>query len=259
MHRRCCTLTSHDLNPRDHRRQREPHANQSNRRRWIGEISAIDDDNNYNSSISQENLDLAMDRQIEDGKLHDIDNDETEEESLDSTEGRNSNSHDLQNQERNDYRAVISPLNNHAQSLIDNIRRIRHYDEYNAGNLYLRMLPSLNAGPPSIDDTDGIDDMSYEGLMELQERIGKVGGLSKETISSHLKTRVGATCVESAEEETKICTICQDVYENKDKIGTLDCQHEYHEDCITQWLVQKNVCPICKSQGLKTTEEASQK
>ncbi|KAI3835053.1 hypothetical protein MKX03_020347 [Papaver bracteatum] len=64
--------------------------------------------------------------------------------------------------------------------------------------------------------------------MELQERIGKVGGLSKETISTHLKTRVGTTCVESAEEETKICTICQD----------------------------KNVCPICKSQDLKTTEEA---
>ncbi|KAI3959793.1 hypothetical protein MKW98_029830 [Papaver atlanticum] len=85
--------------------------------------------------------------------------------------------------------------------------------------------------------------MSYEELMELiRGRIGIVQrGLSKETISSHLKTRVHTTSVDSTEEETEICTICQDEYENK--------------DCITKWLVRKNVCPICNRQGLKTMEE----
>ncbi|MCL7047300.1 hypothetical protein MKW94_002587 [Papaver nudicaule] len=101
------------------------------------------------------------------------------------------------------------------------------------------------------------DDMRYEELMELLERIGKVQiGLSKETISSHLKTTVHApTFVDSSEKRTEICTICQDKYENKDKIGSLDCKHEYHEDCITQWLVQKNVCPICRRQSSMTMEE----
>ncbi|MCL7045388.1 hypothetical protein MKW94_002005 [Papaver nudicaule] len=104
---------------------------------------------------------------------------------------------------------------------------------------------------------DDRDDLTYEATMELQERIGKVViGLSKETISSHLKTRVHiTTSVDSPEKETEICTICQDGYENKDTIGTLDCKHEYHEDCITEWLAQKNVCPLCKRQGLKTMDE----
>ncbi|KAI3905334.1 hypothetical protein MKX01_040025 [Papaver californicum] len=100
--------------------------------------------------------------------------------------------------------------------------------------------------------------MSYEGLTELQERIGKVErGLSKETISRYLKTRFHTTSANSSmeEEETEICSICQDGYENKDKIGTLDWQHGYHEGCITQWLIQMNVCPICKRQSLKTMEE----
>ncbi|KAI3905495.1 hypothetical protein MKW92_005285 [Papaver armeniacum] len=174
------SLTSRHFNPRNHPRQREPDANQSNRRRRIHETSA---DNN--------------------------------------------NSRGNQNQERR-YRVAISPFGNH-------VRRL------------------LNAGRTSIDDLDG---MSYEGLMELEESIGIVErGLSKETISSHLKTRVRTTSVESAEEETETCTICQDAYENKDKIGTLDCLHEYHENCITQWLVQMNACPVCKRQGLKTMEE----
>ncbi|MCL7030761.1 hypothetical protein MKW94_001654 [Papaver nudicaule] len=92
-----------------------------------------------------------------------------------------------------------------------------------------------------------IDGMSYEEITELQERIGKVErGLSKEIISSQLKTRLhlGATTF---------------YHENKDIIGTLDCQHEYHADCITQWLVQKNVCPLCKKQGLKPMEEENMK
>ncbi|KAI3833188.1 hypothetical protein MKX03_027521 [Papaver bracteatum] len=99
--------------------------------------------------------------------------------------------------------------------------------------------------------------MSYEELMErIRGRIGIVQrGLSKETISSHLKTRVHTTFADLTEEETEICTICQDEYENKVKIATLDCQHEYHEDCITKWLVRKNVCPICNRQGLNAMEE----
>ncbi|KAI3833187.1 hypothetical protein MKX03_027520 [Papaver bracteatum] len=103
-----------------------------------------------------------------------------------------------------------------------------------------------------------IDGMSYEELTELEERIGIVKtGLSKEIILKQLKTRVHTTSRDSTgEEETEICTVCQDKYENQDKIATLDCKHEYHQDCITKWLVRKNVCPICKGQALKTMEES---
>ncbi|KAI3838686.1 hypothetical protein MKX03_013376 [Papaver bracteatum] len=103
------------------------------------------------------------------------------------------------------------------------------------------------------------DGMSYEELMELRERIGIVQrGLSKETISRELKTRVHTISVDSTQ-ESEICSICQDGYYNKDKIATLDCKHEYHEDCITQWLLQKNLCPVCKGQALESTMEENKK
>ncbi|XP_026430304.1 probable E3 ubiquitin-protein ligase RHG1A [Papaver somniferum] len=71
----------------------------------------------------------------------------------------------------------------------------------------------------------GRDGMNYEELAELGERIGIVQrGLPKEFISSHLKTRVH-TSRDSTEEETEIYTVCQDGYENKDKVATLDCKH----------------------------------
>ncbi|XP_038897553.1 probable E3 ubiquitin-protein ligase ZFP1 isoform X2 [Benincasa hispida] len=105
-----------------------------------------------------------------------------------------------------------------------------------------------------------IEHMSYEELLALEERIGYVGtGLSEETITSQLKTRitmpsardvnleVGAT---SRNEETNSCTICLDVIGEGTKIGILDCEHYYHADCLKQWLLIKNVCPVCKSEAL---------
>ena len=44
--------------------------------------------------------------------------------------------------------------------------------------------------------------------------------------------------------------ILQDDYKNKEEIGILQCGHEYHADCIKRWLIQKNICPMCKSKAL---------
>jgi len=44
--------------------------------------------------------------------------------------------------------------------------------------------------------------------------------------------------------------IPQEEFKNKEKIGILRCEHEYHAECLTKWLLVKNVCPICKSEAL---------
>ncbi|XXG90115.1 hypothetical protein AAC387_Pa12g1954 [Persea americana] len=105
-----------------------------------------------------------------------------------------------------------------------------------------------------------IDDMSYEELLALEERIGDVStGLSEETISSCLKTRRYVPCTVSSPSDQpadmvmpdkETCIICQAEYEESEKIGILDCGHDYHADCIKQWLLVKNVCPICKASAL---------
>ncbi|XP_051152136.1 probable E3 ubiquitin-protein ligase ZFP1 isoform X2 [Andrographis paniculata] len=109
-----------------------------------------------------------------------------------------------------------------------------------------------------------IDHMSYEELLELGEHIGSVGtGLTEEFIQNNMKARIFTTpnaCVETehananCHDQGKInfCVVCQTDYESGATIGTLDCSHEYHRECITKWLVLKNTCPICKSTALNS-------
>lgn len=104
-----------------------------------------------------------------------------------------------------------------------------------------------------------IDYMSYEELLALGERIGNVNtGLSEETIESNLKTRIYRSStasinleeLPSTDERSDSCVICQDEYMEGDKLGILDCGHEYHVSCVLKWLPVKNACPVCKSIAL---------
>lgn len=110
-----------------------------------------------------------------------------------------------------------------------------------------------------------VDHMSYEELLALGEQIGNVTtGLSDEIIVDRLKTRSFSPPVipctletaASLDHETDFCVICQTDYINQETIGTLDCGHEYHAECVKKWLVVKNTCPICKSTGLPIERKA---
>lgn len=53
---------------------------------------------------------------------------------------------------------------------------------------------------------------------------------------------------------TLLKPLWQEEYADGDSLGTLDCGHDFHTDCIKQWLMQKNLCPICKTTALLTWE-----
>ncbi|RWR91438.1 zinc finger protein [Cinnamomum micranthum f. kanehirae] len=98
-----------------------------------------------------------------------------------------------------------------------------------------------------------IDNMSYEELLALEERMGTVStALPEEALSKCLKrscytpTALFPGLAGCGEDDTK-CSICQEEYEAGDEMGKLGCEHRYHLDCINQWLRLKNWCPICKA------------
>ncbi|CAN6467072.1 unnamed protein product [Victoria cruziana] len=88
-----------------------------------------------------------------------------------------------------------------------------------------------------------VEDMSYEELVELGDKIGYVKtGLKNDEIN---------VCVEKMtqcglEREWRCC-ICLEEYRHEEHLGKLECGHEYHTCCIKKWLQQKSICPICKS------------
>nr|POE98111.1 e3 ubiquitin-protein ligase mbr1 [Quercus suber] len=95
-----------------------------------------------------------------------------------------------------------------------------------------------------------VDNMSYEELLALGERIGDVStGLSEDTIFELMKQRKYATATESLH-DLEPCCICQEEYADGDNLGALDCGHDFHTNCIKQWLMLKNLCPICKTTAL---------
>jgi len=98
-----------------------------------------------------------------------------------------------------------------------------------------------------------VDNMSYEELLALGERIGDVKtGLTEDVILKSMKQKKHLSFMAITTQKFEPCCICQEEYNNGDAVGVLDCGHEFHTCCIKQWLTQKNLCPICKMPGLST-------
>ncbi|KAL2318275.1 hypothetical protein Fmac_032151 [Flemingia macrophylla] len=100
-----------------------------------------------------------------------------------------------------------------------------------------------------------IDNMSYEELLALEERMGTVStALTEEALAECLiKNIYQSAPSEDAADETCNedkddikCCICQEEYVVGDEVGGLHCGHRYHVICIQEWLRLKNWCPICK-------------
>ncbi|XP_048631649.1 E3 ubiquitin-protein ligase MBR2-like isoform X1 [Brassica napus] len=95
-----------------------------------------------------------------------------------------------------------------------------------------------------------IDDMTYEELLALGERIGSVNtGLSNNAISSCLSETAYYPLYQT--DEQRKCAICLEEYVEGEELGELKgCGHDYHGGCIKKWLSMKNSCPICKAPAI---------
>jgi hypothetical protein len=47
-------------------------------------------------------------------------------------------------------------------------------------------------------------------------------------------------------EEEMTCTICLCDLENDDEVIQLPCHHQFHNQCLSQWIKNNCTCPICK-------------
>ncbi|KAG0482454.1 hypothetical protein HPP92_010538 [Vanilla planifolia] len=106
-----------------------------------------------------------------------------------------------------------------------------------------------------------IDNMSYEELLALEEKMGTVStALSEEALSKCLKRSIywpslsssGFSC--HGDDDDAKCIICQEEYVVGEEVGRLQCDHRFHVDCIREWLRLKNWCPICKTAAASQSE-----
>ncbi|CAJ1972200.1 unnamed protein product [Sphenostylis stenocarpa] len=106
-----------------------------------------------------------------------------------------------------------------------------------------------------------IDDMSYEELLALEERMGTVStALSEEALAESLQRSIYQS--EPTNDTVEVtddikCCICQEEYVIGDEIGDLPCKHRFHVTCIQQWLGLKNWCPVCKLSAALSNNSSS--
>lgn len=53
---------------------------------------------------------------------------------------------------------------------------------------------------------------------------------------------------EKKNEEEEQCSICLMEFHNSEIIRTLPCIHNFHKECIDQWLKRQKYCPLCKGE-----------
>jgi hypothetical protein len=107
-----------------------------------------------------------------------------------------------------------------------------------------------------------VDAMSYDELLALGERVGKVAiGLTQMDLdagalqvtvfdaaaeASAVAARAGAGESNDAAAEDCLCAVCREGYTDGERLRTLLCGHRYHAECIDTWLLQTPTCPFCK-------------
>jgi hypothetical protein len=112
----------------------------------------------------------------------------------------------------------------------------------------------LHQGSASIRDAD-LDNMTYEDILLLEERVGIVSRGAPDHCIDALPTFTYAKANQTAQTENKCdsgeqdapCIICLQNYESGDLLRSLPCLHQFHSQCIDTWLRQNKECPICKS------------
>ncbi|CAD8090328.1 unnamed protein product [Paramecium sonneborni] len=85
-----------------------------------------------------------------------------------------------------------------------------------------------------------LDEMSYEQLQELQEKMGFV---SRGLVEHQIQILLKQCRIEKLTNDC--CTICLEDSGNSVEIQ-LECGHVFHKECISEWLSREKHCPVCK-------------
>jgi Ring finger domain len=98
-------------------------------------------------------------------------------------------------------------------------------------------------------------DLSYDAMLELGERIGDVkterwtmiatAEINKLPTFKFSSISITNAAKNSDDNERK-CLVCQFEYEPKEEIRRMPCGHCFHKACVDVWLQQRDFCPYCR-------------
>ncbi len=103
------------------------------------------------------------------------------------------------------------------------------------------------------EEGDESDELSYDELLRLGERIGDVKeerwALIAHDRIRQLPTLLWKRSMADGREENHTlvkCQVCQFTYEEDDELRSLPCGHYFHRECVDSWLSTKDTCALCR-------------
>jgi len=114
------------------------------------------------------------------------------------------------------------------------------------------LMGMVNYEGSEMEAAEELANMSYEELLELQERVGFVNpGLTSRELKSLPSTTYTGPAEDTAEEGTSdgaFCVVCQEDIVKDSLVVTLPkCGHMFHKGCVQQWLQNNRACPACRT------------
>ena len=94
------------------------------------------------------------------------------------------------------------------------------------------------------EDNIDVDNMTYEELLELENKIGYV----KTGVSIEQKLSLKIEQYSPNKIDCKECVICKELFKENEFIRLLNCSHVFHINCIDEWFKDNKICPICKKE-----------
>ena len=106
-----------------------------------------------------------------------------------------------------------------------------------------RIMNMMNYEGNEMEATEELSNMSYEELLQLQERMGYVPtGLTNREITELPSSKYVPS------EDGAFCVICQvDIEEGETIVSLPKCSHKFHKSCVEQWLKDHRSCPACRA------------
>ena len=141
----------------------------------------------------------------------------------------------------------------------DDLINLKEENDFRIGNLHIDLLNDDFIDEPSeiikvdlsnnlfndfICNVNNIDNMTYEELLDLENKIGYV----KKGISLRKKLGLKKEIYSSKKFNYKECVICKEILKEKEIIRVLNCFHIFHINCIDKWFKDNKTCPICKKE-----------
>lgn len=172
------------------------------------------------------------------------DSSDSELESLDSDEDNNINTNNINvEQTINDVMNLINtnhirrPINtNNPQIILDILNQIQNMNNSNNDTTGHHRNVSLEENINT--NSDRITSLIENSFEEYMDNNNTIDPDEYQNVINQLKT--------SLTTKRSNCPICMESLNKKTKIYNLECKHEFHMKCLSEWLKHNISCPVCR-------------